>query len=76
MRFWWDCAIPLELLPYRSVTPRVSEEVTVLFGLAERSAVDEQLAVDEPEDAQAKLFFSTSCWTCIEVGHLDAYTHA
>jgi len=50
LSFRKNCAISLVLLPHFGVTPWISKEVTISLSLVERRAVDEEFAIEEPED--------------------------
>jgi len=53
---------PLILSPHLSVTPSMGQVIPVWFGLTERCAIDERLAVDHPENADTGLFLPMECW--------------
>ena len=54
---WWRDASLLEQPPSVDVAARVGLEVAVFLGFAERSAVEEQLAIHYPEYADVGFFF-------------------
>src|ERR1700721_2994207 len=58
-----DDALLLGLAPNPVMPPRMGQVIAIRLGPAERSAIDEQLAVDQPEDADAGLFVSTGGWS-------------
>ena len=52
----------LILPPHLSVTPSMGQMIPVWFGLTERCAIDERLAIDHPENADTGLFLPMECW--------------
>jgi hypothetical protein len=45
------------LFPHVDVAARIIQVIAVLLALAERGAVDQQFAIDQPEDAQSRFCF-------------------
>src|ERR1700722_7221531 len=56
-----DDALLLGLAPNPVMPPRMGQVIAIRLGPAERSAIDEQLAVDQPEDADPGLRPSSRC---------------